>query len=162
MAPGSCPRPRHSLAAGAQFFFVATPDEGLALRKTLPDVHIFVLNGLYPGAVDHYLANRLMPVLSSIEMLEEWMDVCLAHNEAFPAALHFDTGMNRLGFRLSDTATVRDRLAAFGYLPQMVMSHLACADQPSHEKSRTQLALFQTVLAQFSRHSRLFWPILPD
>ena len=136
-------------AAGAQFFFVATPDEGLRLRKALPDAHIFILNGLYPGAVDYYLANRLMPALSSIEMLEEWMDVCLAHNEAFPAALHFDTGMNRLGFRLRDTANVRDRLAAFGYLPQMVMSHLACADQPSHEKSRTQLALFQTVLAQF-------------
>ncbi|MBU1174956.1 MAG: alanine racemase [Alphaproteobacteria bacterium] len=135
--------------AGAQFFFVATPDEGLRLRQVLPDVHVFVLNGLYPGATDFYLAHKLMPVLSSVPMLEEWMDVCVAHNEAFPAALHFDTGMNRLGFRLSDTALVRDRLSEFGYLPQMVMSHLACADQPSHEKSRTQLALFQTVLAQF-------------
>ncbi len=136
--------------AGAQFFFVATPDEGWRLRQVLPDVHIFVLNGLYPGAPGFYLANRLMPVLSSVPMLEEWMDVCLEYNEAFPAALHFDTGMNRLGFRLSDTALVRDRLSEFGYLPQMVMSHLACADQPAHEKSRTQLALFQTVLAQFS------------
>ncbi len=135
--------------AGAQFFFVATPDEGQRLRQTLPDAHIFVLNGLYPGAADFYLANRLMPALGSVPMLEEWMDICLSHNEAFPAALHFDTGMNRLGFRLSDTALVRDRLTEFGYLPQMVMSHLACADQPAHEKSRTQLALFQTVLAQF-------------
>ena len=135
--------------AGAKFFFVATPDEGLELRTALPDVHIFVLNGLYQGAADFYLAHKLMPALSSPEMLEEWMDICLAHNEAFPAALHFDTGMNRLGFRLSDTAHVRDRLSEFGYLPQMVMSHLACADQPTHEKSRTQLALFQTVLAQF-------------
>ena len=135
--------------AGAQFFFVATPDEGLTLRHALPEAHIFVLDGLYPGAVDFYLVNRLMPALGSLEMLEEWMDVCLAHNEAFPAALHFDTGMNRLGFRLADTGRIRDRLAEFGYLPQMVMSHLACADQPTHEKSRTQLALFQTVLAQF-------------
>jgi alanine racemase len=136
--------------AGVQFFFVATPDEGLQLRRALPDIHIFVLNGLYPRAASFYLANRLMPVLSSVPMLDEWMEVCLQHNEAFPAALHFDTGMNRLGFRLSDTAQVRDRLAEFGYLPQMVMSHLACADQPNHEKSRTQLALFQTVIAQFS------------
>ncbi len=135
--------------AGAQFFFVATPDEGLQLRNALPDVHIFVLGGLFPGAADFYIANKLMPSLASPEMLEEWMNVCLEHNEAFPAALHFDTGMNRLGFRLSDTAYVRDRLAEFGYLPQMVMSHFACADQPSHEKSRTQLALFQTILAQF-------------
>lgn len=135
--------------AGARFFFVATPDEGFQLRQALPDVHIFVLSGLFPGAASFYLANRLMPAIASVPMLEEWMDICLAHNEAFPAALHFDTGMNRLGIRLGDTGMVRDKLADFGYLPQMVMSHLACADQPSHEKSRTQLALFQTVLAQF-------------
>jgi alanine racemase len=146
---GLVPVSRALAAAGAQFFFVATPNEGIELRQTLPDAHIFILDGLCPGAADFYLANRLMPVLSSVEMLEEWMDICLKHNEAFPAALHFDTGMNRLGFRLSDTAYVRDRLSEFGYLPQMVMSHLACADQPAHEKSRTQLALFQTVLAQF-------------
>jgi len=29
------------------------------------------------------------------------------------------------------------------------MSHLACADQPLHEKNRTQLALFTSVIAQF-------------
>ena len=146
---GLAPAATALAGAGAQFFFVATPEEGLTLRQTLPDAHIFVLDGLFPGAADFYLAHKLMPALGSLPMLEEWMDVCLAHNEAFPAALHFDTGMNRLGFKLSDTAHVRDRLAEFGYLPQMVMSHLACADQPSHEKSRTQLALFQTVLAQF-------------
>ena len=44
-----------------------------------------------------------MPVLSSVPMLEEWLDVCLARNEALPAALHFDTGMNRLGFRLNES-----------------------------------------------------------
>lgn len=136
--------------AGAQFFFVATPDEGFALRQVVPNAHIFVFNGLYPNAAEFYLANRLMPVLNSVPMLEEWLGVCTAHNEAFPAALHFDTGMNRLGIRLRETAQVRDMLADFGYLPQMVMSHLACADQSHHEKNRTQLALFQTVLAQFS------------
>ena len=42
-----------------------------------------------------------------------------------------------------------------GYAPQMIMSHLACADQPQHEKNRTQLALFSSVIAQFPAHSRL-------
>lgn len=135
--------------AGAQFFFVATPDEGIALRATLPKAHIFVLNGLFPGAGQTYLAHRLMPVLSSLEMLEEWLALCTEHNEAFPAALQFDTGMNRLGFRMRETEQVREHINHFGYLPQMIMSHLACADQPTHEKNRTQLALFQTILAQF-------------
>lgn len=136
-------------AAGARFFFAATPDEAMAVRAAVPDAHIFVLNGLYPGAANLYIRQNLMPVLSSMAMLEEWLAKCLERSEAYPAALHFDTGMNRLGFRLNEATIVRGRLEQLGYAPQMVMSHLACADQPNHEKNRTQLALFQSVMAQF-------------
>ncbi|MGN6682512.1 MAG: alanine racemase, partial [Devosia sp.] len=72
-------------AAGARFFFVATPDEGLAVRAALPDSYIFVLNGLYPGAAPLYVGERLMPVLNSLPMLEEWLVACLGRNEALPA-----------------------------------------------------------------------------
>ena len=136
-------------AAGARFFFVATPDEGIAVRAALPEAYIFVLNGLHPGAAALYVAERLMPVLNSLPMLEEWMVACLGRNEALPAALHFDTGMNRLGFRLNETSVVKRMCDEVGYASQMIMSHLACADQPQHEKNRTQLALFASVISQF-------------
>jgi alanine racemase len=136
-------------AAGARFFFVATPDEALAVRAALPDAYIFVLDGLYPGAAPLYVGERLMPVINSLAMLEEWLVACLGRNEALPAALHFDTGMNRLGFRLAEVSIVKRMCDEVGYAPQMVMSHLACADQPLHEKNRTQLALFTSVIAQF-------------
>ncbi|HWA19488.1 MAG TPA: alanine racemase [Devosia sp.] len=135
--------------AGARFFFTATPDEGIVVRQTLPDAHIFILDGLFPGAAPLYVGERLMPVLNSVPMLEEWLVACLGRNEALPAALHFDTGMNRLGFRLSETSIVKRMVDEVGYAPQMIMSHLACADQPAHEKNRTQLALFSSVVAQF-------------
>lgn len=135
--------------AGAQFFFVATLDEGLTLRRVVPKAHIFVLNGLYAGAAELYAASELMPVLSSVAMLEEWLQLCIAQNTAIPAAFHFDTGMNRLGMRLNEASLVNQLTSQVGYQPQMVMSHLACADQPQHEKNRTQLALFQSLLAQF-------------
>jgi alanine racemase len=136
-------------AAGAQFFFVATPDEALAVRTALPEAHIFVLDGLFPGAAPLYVGERLMPVLNSLPMLEEWLVACLGRNEALPAALHFDTGMNRLGFRLNEASIVRRMIDEVGYQPQMIMSHLACADLPQHEKNRAQLALFSAALAQF-------------
>ena len=136
-------------SAGARFFFVATPDEALAVRAALPEAYIFVLDGLYPGSAPLYVGERLMPVLNSLPMLEEWLVACLGRNEALPAALHFDTGMNRLGFRLSETSVVRRMCDEVGYAPQMIMSHLACADQPLHEKNRTQLALFSSVISQF-------------
>lgn len=134
---------------GARFFFVATADEALLARATLPDdAHIFVLDGLFPGGAELYVRHRLMPILSSVPMLEEWLHYCLERNEAYPAAFHFDTGMNRLGFRLNEVAVVK-RLTEQGYQPQVIMSHFACADQPMHEKNRAQLALFESVRAQF-------------
>ena len=69
-------------AAGARFFFTATVDEGVAVRGALPEAHIFVLNGLYPGAGETYVAERLMPCLSSLSMLEEWLALCLRRGEA--------------------------------------------------------------------------------
>ena len=135
--------------AGARFFFTATVDEGIQVRETLPDAHIFILDGLYPGASDAYAANRLMPCLSSLPMLEEWLAYCLRRGEALPAALHFDTGMNRLGFRLGEVEIVTSRIKELGFAPQMVMSHFACADTPSHEKNRTQGALFNSLLQYF-------------
>jgi alanine racemase len=146
---GIGPVSRAFYGAGARFFFTATPDEALAVRRILPDVHIFVLDGLFPGAAELYAREKLMPALSSIAMLEEWLRLCVAAGEAYPAALHFDTGMNRLGFRLNEAAVVKRMIAEPGFQPQMVMSHFACADQPQHEKNRTQLALFQSVLQQF-------------
>ena len=146
---GAVPVAKALYVAGTRFFFVATPDEGLALRPALPEAHIFVLNGLFPGAAPLYVGERLMPVLNSLPMLEEWLVACLGRNEALPAALHFDTGMNRLGFRLNETSIVKRMIEDVGYAPQMIMSHLACADQPQHEKNRTQLALFSSVINQF-------------
>lgn len=140
---------RALFAAGARFFFTATPDEAMAVRAAVPEAHIFVLNGLYPGAANLYVRQNLMPVICSMAMLEEWLAKCLERSEAYPAAFHFDTGMNRLGFRLNEASLVRSRIEQLGYAPQMVMSHLACADQPTHEKNRTQLALFGSVMAQF-------------
>ena len=136
--------------AGARFFFAATPDEGIAVRAALPeDAHIFILSGLYPGSAPLYVGERLMPCLASLPMLEEWLQACIASNQALPAALHFDTGINRLGFRLNETSIVKRMIDQIGYQPQMIMSHLACADTPAHEKNRTQLALFTSVMAQF-------------
>jgi alanine racemase len=146
---GIGPSSKALFAAGARFFFVATPDEGLAVRAALPEAHIFILGGLYPGAANLYVRQNLMPVISSMPMLEEWLAKCLERNEAYASAFHFDTGMNRLGFRLNEASLVKQRIETLGYAPQMIMSHLACADQPNHEKNRTQLALFGSVMAQF-------------
>ncbi|GGA50310.1 alanine racemase [Pelagibacterium lentulum] len=135
--------------AGARFFFVATPDEGVLLRKAVPGAFIFVLDGLVPRTAADYAAHNLMPVLASMSQLTEWLDFCLNRGEATPAALHFDTGFNRVGFRMQEADLVKRELDQSGFQPQMIMSHLACADQPTHEMTRKQNGLFQGILNRF-------------
>ena len=57
---GIAPASKALYAAGARFFFVATPDEGMAVRAAVPEAHIFVLGGLYPGAANLYV-HQVLP-----------------------------------------------------------------------------------------------------
>src|SRR5258708_18188857 len=81
--------------AGCSLFFVATLDEGLALRRMLPAVEIGVFNGLLPGTSGDFRQARLVPVLNDLGQVAAWRDA--ADTRALPAIIHIDTGMARLG-----------------------------------------------------------------
>ena len=59
-------------AAGCRHFFVALPDEALAIRDRLPAAMLAVLGGLLPGAEQDYAAHDLTPVLNSLAELDAW------------------------------------------------------------------------------------------
>ena len=87
-----------------------------ALRALLPqaDARIYVLNGLEAKAdpLADYAAFRLAPAIGGAAELERW--AAFARTQARPpaAALHLDTGMNRLGFESLDA--LRAAVAAAG------------------------------------------------
>src|SRR5215475_1732428 len=126
-------------AAGARTFFVATVREGAALRALLPTAEIYVLSGAVPGAVEAMLRDRLKPCLCSLEQIATWR----AAGHGRPAALHIDTGINRLGLAPDEVAHLAgDRALLRGLDIPLVMSHLACGDDRGHELNRRQLADF--------------------
>ncbi len=142
-------------AAGARVFFVALPEEGIALRKVLPHAEIFVLNGLFREREKLYYDFELKPVLSSIEEIEEWSLFAQSLDEDLPAALHFDTGMHRLGMALNDAVELGQSPHFLkGIRVELVMSHLACADTPKHELNQKQLNRFQRVCELFPNARR--------
>ena len=64
--------------------------------------------------------------------------------------IKLNTGMNRLGLSMSDAMQLVDdpsRPSAFD--PVMIMSHLACADEPSHPMNGQQLQAFQDLVAAY-------------
>lgn len=127
---------------GCKTFFVATIEEGKRLRALLPDAIVYVLGGLMPGTAELYWAHDLRPVLNSADEVEEWASFCKAEGERFACAVHIDTGMNRLGLSAEEV----DRVAAADLWSALdlalVMSHLACADEPDHPKNEAQRRLF--------------------
>lgn len=124
--------------AGARTFFVAIAEEGAALREALgPGPVINVFGGHMPGDTDMIADMSLTPMINSIDQL-------IRHVEALPGApfgVQLDTGMNRLGMEPAEWAAVRD--VALEQDPSLIMSHLACADEPDHTMNMRQLDAFR-------------------
>ena len=138
---GLAPVARRLWKEGCRSFFVAMPAEGVALRAVLPDAEIFVLSGLFGDAsIGACRQAGLTPVLASRE------DVALARGSGLAFGLHLDTGMNRQGLAPSDLGEAAAALGA----PALVMSHLACADEPGHALNRIQLDRFRDATAPFA------------
>jgi alanine racemase len=130
-------------AAGCKTFFVATLDEGLALRSVLKTQEIAVLNGLLPRSERDFLQARLIPVLNDLAQLDAWHQLSLPLRARPPAILHLDTGMSRLGLSRVEIATLTgepNRLA--GVALRAIITHLAVAEETKHPKNAEQRRLF--------------------
>ncbi|MCW5695362.1 MAG: alanine racemase [Bauldia sp.] len=135
--------------AGCRTFFVALADEGRTARAIAPDATIYVLDGLPPGGAAALAADRLRPILSSLPEVSEWAAWKNAGG-AGEAALHVDTGMNRLGLSPGEARRLAGEPATVAGLGLMLlMSHLACADQPGHPMTERQRAAFAALAPLF-------------
>ncbi len=123
--------------AGCKRFFVAMAEEGAVLRQALgPDVEICIFSGHMRGDTDMIGDLSLTPMLNSLDQLTRQF-------EALPGApfgIQLDTGMNRLGMEWNEWAAVAQVALEQG--PSLVMSHLACADEPDHPMNAYQLDVF--------------------
>ncbi len=137
--------------AGCRVFFVATVDEAAALRGIVgPDPGIFVLNGLPAGAGGAFEACGLTPVLNDLGQIERWSERARTAGRALPAAIHFDTGMSRLGLPEDETRRLMDDPAAIeGLDVACVMSHLVSSEEPGNPLNGRQLEAFSAIRAGF-------------
>lgn len=131
--------------AGCKTFFVADLGEARRLRTVLEEPAIYVLNGLLPHTAARYADLRARPVIGSLVELAEWDAFCSANQWTGGAALHVDTGMNRLGISANEAAALAPRIRAENHGIKLLMSHLACAEQPEHPLNARQIALFREV-----------------
>jgi alanine racemase len=134
-------------AAGCRTFFVAHLDEARRVRAAAGDAVVYVLNGLLPGSAPAYAQANLRPVIGSRAELDEWSAFRLGSGWRGEAALHFDTGMNRLGFSGDEAAALAAGLGQDHGIA-LVMSHFACSEE-DHPLNALQVARFGAVRALF-------------
>jgi alanine racemase len=140
---GAVPVAAALAAAGCRHFFVATPDEALSLRSTIPDATLVVLGGLFPGSEPDLAEHGIIPALGSLAEIEAWSRLAQRLDRTLPALIHFDTGMSRLGLDARECAVLaqdHDRLA--GIDVRYVMSHLVSAERPDDPLNAIQRERF--------------------
>jgi alanine racemase len=131
--------------AGCKTFFVADLAEARRLRALASEPTLYVLNGLLPGTAGAFAEIRARPVLGSMVELAEWDAFVSANQWHGGAALHVDTGMNRLGISVNEAAALAPRIRAENHGITLLMSHLACAEQPEHPLTARQISVFREV-----------------
>jgi alanine racemase len=138
------------LKAGCRTFFVAQLNEATAIRASLPDnVDLCVLNGVAPGTESLCAAAGITPVCNSLDQLVAWSRTAREMNMRLATIIQIDSGMSRLGMSPAEV----ERLSASPELLvpldlQLVMSHLACGDDPDHPANAAQRAAFDRLRAK--------------
>jgi alanine racemase len=130
---------------GARTFFVARLAEGVGLRRALgPLPVIYVLDGCVGETAAELRNGDLRPILNHGDQLSRWRAA-----GGGPCGLQVDTGMNRLGFRPENAPDPFEGL-------ELVMSHLACADDPDQPMNARQREAFAGVSSRYPGVIRSF------
>jgi alanine racemase len=129
--------------AGCKTFFVADLAEARRARARAREAAIYVLNGFAPDAATAFIELNARPVINSTTELAEWDAFVAAQNWRGGAAIHVDTGMNRLGISVEEAAALALRLRNENHGITLLMSHLACAEIPDHPLNTSQIRLFR-------------------
>lgn len=141
---GMIPVARALWGEGCRRFFVAFVDEGIALRKSLPEALIYVLSGALPHTEDTFFEHNLIPVLVDRGQVERWRFQARQLCRILPAILHIDTGMTRNGLSFREVMNLAQHKDSFeGLNLDYVMSHLASSEERENPKNEEQRNVFE-------------------
>src|ERR1700709_78550 len=144
------PVARALAGAGCKTFFVATLDEAKNARDALPSAELYVLDGFFQNCGDAFAKLNCRPVIGDLNEIAEWEVFCRRSGWSGGAAIHIDTGMNRLGLTLVEANGIVPRINAGDHGITLVMSHLACGESLNHPLKETQVARSREIASLYS------------
>jgi alanine racemase len=136
--------------AGCKTFFVANLDEARVVRAAAPSAALYSLGGFFANTGSVYAEIDCRPVIGDLNELAEWDVFCRRSGWSGGAAIHIDTGMNRLGLTISEAQGIIPRINAGDHGITLVMSHLVSAEQLHSPVNARQLTTFREIASLFS------------
>lgn len=125
---------RRLAAEGADWFGVATPEEGIELREAGIEKPILCLGGFWEGQAEACLRFKLVPVIYRRDMAESLDRAARAAGVVADVHVKIDTGMGRLGVRYETAAEFAEALKVFTNIRvDGLMTHFAAADDPDRD-----------------------------
>ena len=131
---------------GCKNFFVATLNEGINLNNKNNLVKIYVLNGLQNYTINKFRKAKLIPVINSIKEY----NILKKSNLNF--AIHFDTGMNRLGIPIEKMKEIDFKNKNI----KLILSHLSSADEYKNNYNLKQKTIFTKLNNKFNNKKVIF------
>lgn len=132
-----------ALAASSDALGVATFEEGMALKSAGIERPILLMEGVFSSGQLLEASDQGL----SLVVHQPWqLSMLLEAQLPRPVTvwLKVDTGMHRLGIAANGCALFWQQLQNSPNVREVVlMSHLACADEPAHELNASQGRLFQ-------------------
>ena len=136
--------------AGCKTFFVANLEEARIVREAVPSAALYALGGFFQNTGEAYAKIDCKPVIGDLNELAEWDVFCRRSGWSGGAAIHIDTGMNRLGLTVTEAQGIIPRINAGDHGITLVMSHLVSAEQLNSPVNARQLTAFREIASLFT------------
>ena len=131
-------------------FWVANIIEALKIKKTVPNINIYVANGLNKNEDKIFLKNKFIPVLNTYEQFKKWTNFLNKKKVFKELAIQVDTGMCRSGFQNEDILKLRnDRSILQKFKEVIIFTHLASADEKKSRYNNDQKNKFLKIKSMF-------------
>ncbi|MDU0355358.1 alanine racemase [Paraglaciecola aquimarina] len=142
-----------ALAPLVEMLTVSCLEEALILRQAGIKKPILLLEGFFSTSeINIAINNDCEFVIHSIRQVEQLLTVSAVR--PVKVWLKIDTGMHRLGLSPEDAATVYGQLQGATNVGDIaIMSHFSCADEPSADYTKKQLAIFNQCVIKLSNSS---------
>lgn len=149
-----------TLQKKADYFAVATLDEGILLRREGIDNPILILGYTSPLEYEYLLEHSIIPTIYNIEEAEILSSVARKMGKKAVIHIAVDTGMSRIGFMHGDEAVkaVKDISLLESIEIEGIFSHYSTADSCDKSFAKKQTQRFDELISRLENEN-IFIPI---